>query len=458
MIRSLPNRVAGQEIDVNWEELLVPAPTGVAIISQLMMNANQVDDISINHKPGPLIKNPESFHASLIQISNDACNTFSKAHNNMDIIRIKMIKVPDDVQKCIAIIEKGNKSKLQKDVPSLLYNIQKTAKKGFQLAEEVANDFNQLMELIGQVLEATFATMSYRENQLDNKLVSNFLEKRRQNKIIKEQKQQLDELKHRRNVKEMEKEKLEAEKQTVQATMAQTQREMEASSGFIRAFFTLFGSNNQQDQINRCVIRLGEIDKTIAKIEEECKEIKNQYTLCFEKQVGNVSVELLKTIRFKQAKEELGKNHPIELLNEELLRLSQLKGQWAKMVQHFQSFSNVMTCTVQKLLTDFIKDAREAQMDKSQVQFMIESIQGSCQSSEFTHHIADLYFKISDRYIINNVDDMRRILTLEADQTGTQRAQKNLVASCEKASNDILAIFNANKLQAGNTIQSIENA
>lgn len=159
-----------KEIDVNWEQLMSPASKGMLSMSQLLISASHIDGININHNPGRLIQHPESFRASLTQISKKACICFMTAHNKMDNIRTEMVYVPEEIQKCVEIIQSGKKDSLEKLLPNSFLRIQQAVEKCSRLANQVANDFDQLIELIGQVLEATSATISYREQQFKIKM------------------------------------------------------------------------------------------------------------------------------------------------------------------------------------------------------------------------------------------------------------------------------------------------
>ncbi|CAG2194429.1 unnamed protein product [Mytilus edulis] len=67
----------------NWEQFLMPAPTSIAILGQLMAIATKKDfslDKTIPEGGFKFVKYPGSFRACLVQISNSGCEAFMEAH------------------------------------------------------------------------------------------------------------------------------------------------------------------------------------------------------------------------------------------------------------------------------------------------------------------------------------------------------------------------------------------
>lgn len=189
------------------------------------------------------------------------------------------------------------------------------------------------------------------------------------------------------------------------------------------------------------------INSRITMIDDELDTIKEEYTSCFLQYAHNSSINyLFKEI--KQVEKDFVEDHPIRLLQEGLNQLNSLKGQWAIVAQHFQSFNKVMTCTVKTKLIDFTNDAREARMDKSLIEFMNDSMQSSYQPAKLLHSFAETYVEVSNRYMINDVKEMSHMLDLGDD--GIEQVHKKLVASFKETSNSILTIFDGQQAKQAN--------
>ena len=90
---------------------------GIAVMSQLLIFSSRVRDFkicNIDKEAIPLMKHPESFCTTLVQITNECYDAFMKAHINMERIELKTEKVPDYIRDCIKYMKSGNKKVVQK--------------------------------------------------------------------------------------------------------------------------------------------------------------------------------------------------------------------------------------------------------------------------------------------------------------------------------------------------------
>ncbi|EFX63201.1 hypothetical protein DAPPUDRAFT_15274, partial [Daphnia pulex] len=147
------------EGDTNWSELLAPAPMGIAVMSQLLICASRVRDfsfdISDNENLFPLIKHPESFRTTLVQIANESYEAFMKAHSNMNKIQLQMGEVPGYAKDCVRYMESENKEMMKKLLPRRLERIKEAADDGERMTKEVCDTFEKLLQLIQQVITAS---------------------------------------------------------------------------------------------------------------------------------------------------------------------------------------------------------------------------------------------------------------------------------------------------------------
>jgi hypothetical protein len=136
-----------------WEGLTT-TPTGIAVFGQLMISTSRVTDFQIDKikkEAISLIKQPDSFRRTLMQIADEVYGAFTKAHTNMEMIQSQVAQVPGYVMDCVKIIQSGNKTAINQDLPRRLGNIKKIADNGLRMSTEVAQAFERLGNLNRQV-------------------------------------------------------------------------------------------------------------------------------------------------------------------------------------------------------------------------------------------------------------------------------------------------------------------
>ncbi len=139
---------------------------GIAVMSQLLICASRVRDFEIDNFSHKLIKHPDSFRTTLVQIANESYEAFMKAHDNMERIQMKMEQVPDYIRDCIKYLKSENKVIKEKLFPKRIERIRETAESGQKLSEEVSEAFRQLGELIREVIAASTKKMGDKEKQI----------------------------------------------------------------------------------------------------------------------------------------------------------------------------------------------------------------------------------------------------------------------------------------------------
>ena len=71
---------------INWADFLTPAPMCIALLGQLMLISTEKDFSLEKQRPEngfKYIEHPESFRASLVQVSNAGWRAFNEAHKVM---------------------------------------------------------------------------------------------------------------------------------------------------------------------------------------------------------------------------------------------------------------------------------------------------------------------------------------------------------------------------------------
>ncbi|EFX83207.1 hypothetical protein DAPPUDRAFT_100775 [Daphnia pulex] len=367
-----------------------------------MICASHVTDFKIdqpNPKNIPLMKHPESLRTTLVQIVNDAYDAFMKAHINMEKIQLQMAQVPDYVKDCVKMIKSDNKVEIEVLVPRRLKCIKKAANDGLKLSTEVAQAFDSLGQLIQQVLLAIAASQGAKEKEIEAAIKANIEErKRRQEESLEE---------------------------SIDRQKKYLQQEVEDNQQL---------KNRGQQYVMEEQKRSRDILERIFYPGEKEKKIKN-----FERSVEDAEKRLEKAKQdAKKADEEMGK---IEKEFTESLKNMHIDKNWVGMTLYFQSINSYIEDMKTKQNT-FVEDAEGAQ-DSSLIDFMADSIKNSLESSIKSHRTAATDVKVSNNYIMEPLRKMHGMLAIGPDEM--EKAQKELIDSCKRASEGIKVMFNEDR-------------
>ncbi|XP_075774201.1 uncharacterized protein LOC112546115 [Pelodiscus sinensis] len=153
----------------NWEEFLMPAPISIAILGQLVFISAAQKDFSINKNPPKdgfkHIKYPESFRASLCQVSNQGWEAFNAAHVNMDKIRLLSMSVPGRTKTIVKILFQDMET-VNAMLPTHLKNMKAVADDCQALAKAVEDKYSDVIHLIQELMEACLNAKKGYEDEL----------------------------------------------------------------------------------------------------------------------------------------------------------------------------------------------------------------------------------------------------------------------------------------------------
>ncbi|XP_032065511.1 uncharacterized protein LOC116503301 [Thamnophis elegans] len=154
----------------NWEEYLMPGPISIAILGELACIAAREGDFAINLAPPQggykYIRYPDSFQASLMQVSNSGWHAFSTAHKNMDGIRLLSMSVPEQIKMVIKTLFQDDLTLIDALLPGQLSSLKSIADECSSLAKAVDNKFHDVMSLIEELLEVCTSSKSQYEKGL----------------------------------------------------------------------------------------------------------------------------------------------------------------------------------------------------------------------------------------------------------------------------------------------------
>jgi flagellar motor protein MotB len=376
--------------DTIWEGLNT-ATTGIAVFGQLMISTSRAPDFQIDmidKKHIPLIKKPESFRRTLRQIADEVDRAFTKAHTNMEMIRLQMSQVPGYVMNCVKIIQSGNKMVINQDLPRRLENIKKIADNCLKMSKEVCDAFDLLGQLIQQVLLAISASQGAKEQEIQAVIRA---------KIEQVMKSQL-----RANNREQEnvENQLEIARADVRRSQQRLHEVRQLGIGDLFGFFIaslplILRVTSAENAVSEAKTNLQRIEQKEKRVEEQRKEIYDDFI----KRLKNMHDDVEK---------EISRDDIIKLLGDGLSHLSKLNSNWVGLTKNFNSISSHIELVTHATLSDFVDDAKDAQEDPFLIDFMTNSINKSLELSNTTHRAAKMYVDFSNKTIVKSLNDMHQ--------------------------------------------------
>ncbi|EMP39666.1 hypothetical protein UY3_03108 [Chelonia mydas] len=153
----------------NWEEYLMPGPISIAILGELAYIAAGQGDFSINKTPPvgrfKYIRHPDSFLASLTQVSNAGWHAFNIAHKNMDQIRLLSMSVPSHMKTIVQTLFQDLEV-VDALLPGQLNNMKSIADDCTELAKTVERKFTDVICLIQELVQACLSSKTQYKEEL----------------------------------------------------------------------------------------------------------------------------------------------------------------------------------------------------------------------------------------------------------------------------------------------------
>ncbi|CAF1301709.1 unnamed protein product [Rotaria magnacalcarata] len=163
-------------IDKAWEDSMVIAPATINLLGQVMVVASKVDVAfkrNVSNYQYKYIRYPDSFRATLLQISNDGYRAFLGAHSAMNRIQLYMQQIPRHFKTIIKLLTSKSSPKLiSRLLPRTIDNIERIGQTCIVLANGTEKSFVTVMDLLGEVLETTEVTRLSTETDLSEKSIA----------------------------------------------------------------------------------------------------------------------------------------------------------------------------------------------------------------------------------------------------------------------------------------------
>ena len=145
---------AQAEIDLfTFLGLLGNGPTTINLLGQIMVISSKKDFSFIVNSPNATFKYvqyPNSFRATLVQLANEAYNTFLTANSNMNAVQLNMQQIPGHVKTALKLLATAPFALLEKLLPLSLNHIERIGRECSTLSGTTHNKFADVQFLIGR--------------------------------------------------------------------------------------------------------------------------------------------------------------------------------------------------------------------------------------------------------------------------------------------------------------------
>ncbi|UJR06909.1 hypothetical protein I4U23_011198 [Adineta vaga] len=176
------------EVDSSWEESMMVAPMTIQLLAQLLI-VSSTKDVSFRAfsptRNFTYIKNPNSFRATLLQVSHEGYKAFLSGHSTMHVIQLRMIQIPKHIKTALKLLAgKFPQRTLVRLLPKVLKNIEDTGNECATATNNTRIEFERVMDLLAEVIQTTVETQSTHEQQVE--------QNERELKVLREQKEGLE--------------------------------------------------------------------------------------------------------------------------------------------------------------------------------------------------------------------------------------------------------------------------
>jgi hypothetical protein len=163
----LDDQLALQDnIDGEWVHLMTAGPLAVNYVGNLLVLASK-RDFPLTRPPHfsfHYIKDPDSFRATLAQVSGSMYSALLGAHTTMDRIQLNVQQVPSHVKTALQLVIAGSPTLIGMLLPNTLQSIGRIANESAAYARTTFEKFSSLQELIAEIIEASVNTHSGQTN------------------------------------------------------------------------------------------------------------------------------------------------------------------------------------------------------------------------------------------------------------------------------------------------------
>ncbi|CAC5425706.1 unnamed protein product [Mytilus coruscus] len=168
--RERAKKVADTEIEpyTGLTNLLTSPPQAIALMGHLLLIATD-NDFTLKtksfKKQFEYLKYPDSFRASLVQLTNIGWDAFNEAHINMDSMKLHMTNIDSHLKLLVNVMTEGTNDEVQYFSTKTLKKIELIADECLKLSLDVEARFLLFMNVTGELLEASTMAKGFYEDK-----------------------------------------------------------------------------------------------------------------------------------------------------------------------------------------------------------------------------------------------------------------------------------------------------
>ncbi|VDI60659.1 Hypothetical predicted protein [Mytilus galloprovincialis] len=439
--------------DSNWDQFLTPAPCAIALLGDLILISANTDfnlDEQTHRDGFKKPRYPNSFQESLVQVSNAGLSAFNEAHTSMDQIRLHSVDVDGQVKNAVKLLMQGTPEEVKRMLPISLSKIQNIVDESLLLAKASEDRFVGVIELEGELLEASTNTKGVYGKKTKEKEIA--IEVARTEFRMKEIKKAQSEFKEAINILPLGGDLIgiavcEALMEGVRNITTFPSKMSEGikkkQSGSLSAVTAAIENARYKTELAKETLR--DAKRHQEKLAKELSESNEKLT----KVLMNMTKLESKEIDFATIRETLVKG---------INALSEVREQWGKLVHFFQLLSNLIRGCLHSSLTDFVEQAiigREIQMTNDDAPLsnklrdvIFEQASKASQVAYNVRTITGTYVQISNEHLMDRITCLGLLVALDPrkDELEIRRKHEELHNGCQEAQKTILSIV----MNAGN--------
>ncbi len=198
---------------------------------------------------------------------------------------------------------------------------------------------------------------------------------------------------------------------------------------------TQFGAETKDQSLKYAKTMKDEAENQLMKTKQEAEAREKEIDKTCEE-----NIKKLEQMSVDGKNEMVSQNQIIQILQAGLDHLAELQKQWSGITMFFGTIKNQLREKTTKKIEDFVDACNVVQEDSTTYDdVMPDYITAALVSSSEAHYFAKMYVKISNNCIMENLNQMHRMLALPSN--AVQEMQNKIKASCTEASNGIKEMY-----------------
>ncbi|XP_078138583.1 uncharacterized protein LOC144538425 [Centroberyx gerrardi] len=418
-----------------WEEYLMPAPHSITILTELVLACSD-RDFSVNENPPEgsyrFLRNPDSFHACLMQVCNSGWEAFNKSHSSMDQIRLYSAVTPQYLREVLE--SQGDDEPVQSRLASKLRRIGEISSECVKLSVEPMKKFSKVHGIIKELLKACVDSKrcykekeeivkdAIMENEMREKLAAET--KRRTEQVAKDLAEELRQDRHNYD-------------KAMKSYPGRKERIYKCTVEVIAEFFPKKTSRTVKTSITE--FRVTQCGVKLEKARELAEKNREDMRMAEESLVETSLA--LKKCRTR----EIALASTIDQLVKGLAVLGAVKEKWERMFLFFQMLSNIIKIDFSPQLMDFVVLDDDRKMFHRRLLrdvFLRASI--SCNQ---VNMISRTYTEVYSKYLMERVSRLSRLVDMKSRREDETLQTEQLLQAYQRDEEDILELVRKNKAE-----------